>query len=229
MNNEQIHDDWINNNIIIEFRFKTSPDFFKNQSIIIQELIPIFSQYNLQNIGAISMHTNQYPGVSLTLTANRIGITFEKQYKLEEVIKILNTSFAVVSRHINFQIFQRVGVRINTINKMNIEDARHKINTFINIDNIDNELTLDSSNVIITLNYKSYKIRMSINPATVQTATIVPNVQPNQIIQSQTANTGILADIDFSKLELKIDELDEFVEEAQNCILKCKNIVGKMS
>lgn len=227
--------EWSDNNITLELRFNTEKNFFTNQNIIISKFIDIFPQYNPQSMNNIMMHTSEFPGISFSLNPNRFGLTFEIGYSQEDVTRYIKNTYSIIREYLHIEKFNRIGFRVRSIKQFDIEKAKEKLNSHIEINKICNnkDIFLDASSFVVVLNYKSSKIRAAYNVVTAQTNIIsnqaIGPINLNLSIETlpqQSSMHGISADIDFYRLNIENVNIDEFIKDAYEGMIECKQLMN---
>lgn len=214
---------WTNNNAIVECRFQPSQEFFKNMQNIITKLFVEFPEYNTQNIGNFFMHTSVHPGIAVVVLPNRFSITYEKDYSDDEIVRVANEVFKIFLDELEIKKFERIGLRMQSVKSIDIEDAKKAVNSFINANKIKEDLFLKSSNITMNFMYKDFNVRSSFTAGIAQSITI-SNIQNAQNTVRNNSLSGILSDIDFYKENIEYTNTNGFVNIALEGILKCKQL-----
>lgn len=208
--------EWQLNNLVVELRYPPSPYFFKNKNAMIEKLYVDFPNNNLNNIDVIVMHTEENPGVGLNVFPNRTNIMFEGARYIGDIVNKSNNVINGVFEFLGINKVSRFGMRINLVKKVDELSADRILNKFIN-NQFENYMLLSSSCVLNLRTINNENLRIALNKG------ISQNFIINQSqIQQNSSNSGIITDIDFSKENVKSDEILTLIKNGLREYEKCQ-------
>lgn len=218
---------WENNSLFLEFRFSPSPEFFNKKQELFTNLYKYFPNYNPQNFDSILMHTTDTPGLSLSLFPGRFLLASEIPNEEEEFIESALKSWKIISEILKIKTLVRFGIRLNTINKMVLNLANEKMVPLICVDSVNSELQIQSANISIDLLYKGNKIKAVFNAGNSQTIILSPIQQNGYLpgVTTQSIQTGIIADIDFSNINVPLSDIKELFSMSNIGISECLSMI----
>lgn len=212
-------DSWKINNLVVEIVFKPSPYFFKRKNELIEKLYMEFPNYNTQNNnlpGPIAMHTSDNPGINLNIFPNKFAIIFEKMND-ENIISKGKDVCDIVIKLLEVNSIQRFGMRINLIKQMDLINADKILNSFIN--NKFKDLNLVNSSCLLNLTTsENANLRIALNRGMSQSIQIGPNLNNIQ----QAPISGIIADIDFFKVNIDSKDINHLIDIGLKEYEKCQ-------
>lgn len=180
---------WSSTNILSEFRFQPSPNFFDAKEKIFKSLLCDFPSYNLDKMDVLSMHSKNFPGINIQLMPGRFTFTFENGGDVEEFTRECNKTWNIINKHLNIKSIDRLGVRSYFLKSMNDDEAKNVILKLLNKNLLNNDII--NAQLVLNFQDRDSNARVSISKGTLQSINVAQ-------VQSQLdLISGIVVDIDF--------------------------------